>query len=571
MEFRFNQTLRILAVAGVIGSLAACGGGGGGSPVITPPAEVITAAYKYQLAFVDAVTNAPITDKLSVTFTGQSVTDDEVLDSENKSVKGRTLTTNNGLLSVFANFNGSNDFFAFTGGNLALGWNTSGTQITRELSKEGDQIITIKLTNSKPASVAAVNADTDLGLAMKTGTATASATGAISSATVVSTAPKTVTNDQGVAEPVGTAQITIPAGTVARDANNVPAVGGLTLTVTKYSNNETQSLQAFPGGFTPTVADPNSSYLGAGVTEASGNFITGGFAQFNVTENATGKAIKKFDTPIQLTIDLPKTSKNPSTGVLLKAGDTYPIWSFDETTGKWAFETNGTIREKTPVDANNFEVAFSSNHLSYWNLDWLYWQTGTNCNGRLNITGRPAGNVSALYVDITGVAGTNYYMSALKNQPIYDSVLTLAKSPLTNVNINIRTADGVLRGSASNVNLCGTGATVAVNLPAVVSYTSLVTTVTESCPDGSFQRPSPTDVWFYPNNNVANGLGGYTGATGISTISNIAVNTSGRLSVKNRLNNSYRDETITVTTQNNTRNINFPNLQCTTGGITGAQ
>ena len=565
MEFRFNQTLRMLAVAGVIGSLAACGGGGGGSPVITPPAEVITAAYKYQLAFVDAVTNAPITDVLSVNFTGQSVTDNEVLDSENKSVKGRTLSTNNGLLTVVANFNGSNDFFAFTGGNLALGWNTSGTQITRELSKEGDQVITIKLTNSKPAKVAAINADTDLGLAMATGAATASATGVIASNTVVTTAPKTVTNDQGVAESVGTAKITIPANTVARDANGVAASGALTLTVTKYSNNETQSLQAFPGGFTPTVSDPNSSYLGAGVTEASGNFITGGFAQFNVTDS-TGKAIKKFDTPVTLTIDLPKTSKNPETGALLKSGDTYPIWSFDETTGKWAFEQNGTIREKNPVDANNFEVVFSSNHLSYWNLDWLYWQAGTNCDGRLNITGRPAGDTRALYVDITGVAGTNYYMSALKNQPIRDSVLNLARSPRTNVNIKIRTADGVLRGSANNVNLCGTGATVQVNLP-TVSYASLVTTVTESCPDGSFQRPSPTSVWLYTNN----WLGGYT-STGTSTISNIESGTTGTLWAWNRLTRQWvTRNNVAINAPTTSQSFNFNNLQCTTGGITGAQ
>lgn len=568
MEFRFNQTLKMLAVAGVIGSLAACGGGGGGSPVITPPAEVITAAYKYQLVFVDAVTNAPITDPLSVNFTGQSITDNEVLDSENKSVKGRTLSTNNGLLAVVANFNGSNDFFAFTGGNLALGWNTSGTQITKELSKEGDQVITVKLTNSKPAKVAALNADTDLGLAMATGTATASATGVIASNTVVSTAPKTITNDLGVSEPVGTAKITIPANTVARDANGVAASGGLTLTVTKYSNNETQSLQAFPGGFAPTVSDPNSSYLGAGVTEASGNFITGGFAQFNVTDS-TGKAIKNFDTPVTLTIDLPKGSKNPETGVSLVAGDIYPIWSFDETTGKWAFEQNGTIREKSPVDANNFEVVFTSKHLSYWNLDWLYWQAGTNCSGRLNITGRPAGDNRALYVDITGVAGTNYYMSALKNQPITDSLLNLAKSPKTNVNIRIRTADGVLRGSANNVNLCTTatsgGATVQVNLP-TVSYASLVTTVTESCPDGSFQRPSPTWVWLYTNN----WLGGYT-STGTSTLSNIASGSAGTLWAWNRLTSQWVTRSVTVNAPTTSQAFNFNNLQCTTGGITGAQ
>ncbi len=396
MNFRFNPTLRMLAVAGVIGSLAACGGSGGGSPVITPPAEVITAPYKYVISFVDARTDAPITDALTVQFTGPAVDSGEVVDSSNSSVKGKTYTTVNGLITAAANFNGSDDVFSVLGGNLVKGWNTSGVQILRETSKLGDQIITVKLSNNNNA--AAIQADTTLGIGMIASSTTAGA-GGVLPATTLSTLDKTVTNAEGSAESVGTARITIPAGTVARDATGNMASGALKLTVTKYANSDVDALVAFPGGFTPNVTDSSGTQLPGGATSGSGNFVTGGFAQFNLTDS-TGKAIKKFDTPVTLTIDLPKTSKNPSTGATIKAGDKYPVWSFDEVTGKWVFEAEGIVQDKTPASASNFEVVFSSTHLSYWNLDYF---ESENCTGTINIARNPTGDTRPLYIDIVGV------------------------------------------------------------------------------------------------------------------------------------------------------------------------
>ena len=128
------------------------GGGGGGSPVTTPPAEVIAAPYKYVISFVDARTDAPITDALTVQFTGPAVDSGEVVDSSNSSVKGKTYTTVNGLITAAANFNGSDDVFSVLGGNLVKGWNTSGVQILRETSKLGDQILTVRLNNNNNAA-----------------------------------------------------------------------------------------------------------------------------------------------------------------------------------------------------------------------------------------------------------------------------------------------------------------------------------------------------------------------------------------------------------------------------------
>lgn len=556
MNFRFNPTLRMLAVAGVIGSLAACGGGGGGSPVTTPPAEVITAPYKYVFSFVDARTDAPITDSLTVQFTGPAVDSGEVLDSSNGSVKGKSYTTTNGLITAAANFNGSDDVFTVLGGNLAKGWNTSGVQILRETSKLGDQIITVRLNNNNNA--AAVQADTTLGIGMKTSSTTAAAGGVLPGVTLTTT-DKSVTNAEGSTESVGTATISIPAGTVARDANNVPASGALNLTVTKYANSDVDALVAFPGGFTPNAVLANG-------TTASGNFVTGGFAQFNLTDS-TGKAIKKFDSPIQLTIDLPKTSKNPATGATIAAGDTYPVWSFDEVSGKWVFEANGQVRNKTPLDPNNFEVVFSSTHLSYWNLDYF---ESANCTGSINIARNPTGDTRPLYLDIVGVEGSRFYRAI---NGVTDSALTLAYSPRINVNVTIKDSRGNVVGTALNQNLCN-GVNVSTSQLPAISYATLQTNVTESCPDGvTGKRSVPTYVYFYDNSTYQ---GGYT-STGSSSIGNIESGLNGTLWVWNRFTNQWQTSSLTVNAPTTTRDINFPNLQCVTGsftptgGVTGAQ
>lgn len=549
MNFRFNQTLRMLAVAGVIGSLAACGGGGGGSPVITPPAEVITAPYKYVFSFVNALDGKPITDALTIQFTGASITSGEVLDSNNKVIKvGDSFTTTNGLFAAAANFNGTEDVFTILGGNLAKGWNTSGVQILGVASKQGEQVVTIKL--NKIGNAAAIQADSTLGIGMVASSTTAAAGGALSGITLTTT-DKTVNNAEGKAESVGTAKISIPAGTVARDANNVPASGALSLTVTKYANSDVDALAAFPGGFTPNAQLSNG-------TTTSGNFVTGGFAQFNITD-ATGKAIKKFDTPVTLTIDLPKTSKNPATGATVKAGDTYPVWSFDETTGKWVFEADGEVREKTPGDANNFEVVFKSTHLSYWNLDYF---ESANCTGTVNITRNPAGDTRPLNVEIVGVEGSRFYRGL---SGVTDSTQTLLYSPRINVNVTIKDSKGNVVGSATNQNLC-TGVTVNTQLPAV-TYATLQTNVTESCRDGvTGKRAVPTYVYFYDNSMYR---GGYY-ATGTSTISSIESGTNGTLWVWNRFINQWQTSSVAVNAPTTTRDINFPNLDCATGSVTGS-
>ena len=278
----------------------------------------------------------------------------------------------------------------------------------------------------------------------------------------------------------------------------------------------------------------------------------------------TTRSVRKrldFDTPVSLSIDLPKTSRKRD-GTLFAAGDTYPVWSFDETTGKWKFETEGAVAEKSPVDPAFFKVSFQSTHLSYWNLDF-YEQT---CTASLTLTGRGS-DTRPLQVKLWG---TNYGIFT-SLWPVTDSVQTLYRYPtVAKVNIRVYDSRGTQVGAADDVGLCS-GASVAVTLPAVPA-TTVAVEVTESCPDGSNKRAAPTWVVL----NIPGPGDGYFSAyaqknsAGTAATASFAEVPTGALAYVFAWNpytdNYFIGPQFTVASGTNTREINFPNLQCTGGG-----
>lgn len=568
-----RSTIALAALAAVSTiALVACGGADDPVPTATTPeTPAIAAGYKYQIAMVDAQTNQPITDALTVTFTGAAVDSSEVVDQNNVSVKGKSYTVTDGLFAAAGAFDGTNDVFTVLAGNRNLGWNETGMQLSRDTSVLGMQTITLKLTNTAPAKVAALNSDTSLGLAMKVDTL-AAVGGALVSSTAsapvaVSTTAKTVLNTDGANESVGTATVAFPAGVKATDSTGAPVTvtGNISVSVTKFSNNEVSSLSAFPGGFVPSVDAPAAA-LSGGATADNGAFVSGGFAQFNVTDS-TGKALKTFDKDLDLKIDLPKTTMNQDGSALIKAGDTYPIWSFDEATGKWKFETNGTVQEKTPVDASNFEVTFKSKHLSYWNLDYY----GATCTAGLNLTGRPTGDTRPLYLTMTGVTGSSFIRT---KGPITDSALTFARYPNNmKVNVMVKDAKGAVVGSVKNVNLCQAGPvnSVALTLP-TINLTSLTVNVTESCADGvSVKRARPAWVYYNASGTWFSGYAqkaSSTSTTASLTLPGIESGSTGTLYVYNPFTNRYDTTTnFGVNAPGTTKDVNYPKLTCSTGGV----
>ncbi|NML43741.1 hypothetical protein HHL11_08270 [Ramlibacter sp. G-1-2-2] len=471
--------------------LVSCGGGGGGGagetisvPTQAPLQTLQNARYVVRL--VDSVTGQTISDSIKVTFVGAAT----LKAADSSGLNGKTITTSDGLVFVDAAFTaGAQDFSIQLADAGAKGWVATGTRIVGVAGLKGDQAVEIKMVNTNQA--AAVNAS-DLPVAMAVAPGSATASGAFAAPVVLATASKAVTNAEGNAETIGTSSLAIPAGTVGRTAGGAAAAPGpLTVSNTYFGNANSDSLRAFPGGFAATVDVPaaNAAVLNGSAAD-QGSFITAGFAQFNVTDSK-GNAIKKFDQPLTVGIDLPKSTLDEN-GHPLTVGSQYPVWSYDDTNGKWVFEKMGTVAEKTPVDADNFTVQFQTQHLSSWNLD----QYVNSCTASVNITGRPAADDRPLEIVLVGATGQRYGNITRAT----DSSLTLLRAP--NIAATLTALDrGKVVGKVSVSSLCGGPVALPVTLAPIVGGTLKVESY-EYCSDNSSHRrelPTLVSVSYAPN------------------------------------------------------------------------
>jgi hypothetical protein len=494
-----------LTIASTVFILSGCGGDGvayvpaGPSVPLLGVQTNMAAPAQYMLVLVNAADGTRITDNLNVTITGSAT----VTNAADAVLNGQALSTNAGFIAVGATFTTANNEFSVLVGNRSLGWIETGKHIIGDPAITGIQTVTLQLSNINQA--AAINASTTNGMAMAVSTATPDATGAIPAVTQNTTAPgavaKTVVNAEGVTESVGAATLSIPAGTQAVDpvtgAVIIPT-GSLTISSTKFSNASNASMSAFPGGFDVTAVT-------SGVP-STGRFITGGFAQFNVTD-ATGKALKQFNKPLSVSIDLPKGSQD-ATGKVLIAGDIYPVWSFNDVTGQWTFEQNGIVAEKTPVDPNLFSVNFTTSHLSSWNLDY---HDATVCRTGSSIVLTGKTDTRPLKVELTGLPGRRFSFSPTT---VPDTVINIWNTPRGSIGIKVYDGTTVV-GSNPAAALCsatGTPNTITIALtgfPARPAPTPVTVDVSESCSDGSNKRAIPTWVYAYTPSNWSSWFSAY--------------------------------------------------------------
>lgn len=476
-----RQTAGLTALAAAA-LLAGCFSDGADSTGVAPLAiQALNSQARYQVVLKDAITGERITDSLSVTFTGAA----DLKAADGSSLNGKTITTTDGLVALGATFSATAKEFSVLVGNRTLGWVETGTRVVADTKATGDQIVELKLVNVNKAT--AVNASS-APVAMTVTSASAGADGKLAAPVALATASKTVTNAEGASETIGSSTLGLSTGTTGKAADGtVAAAGPLTVSATHYANADVSSMSAFPGGFAATVSGAPSSVLN-GASANDGAFVTGGFAQFNVTDS-NGKAIKTFDKPVAVSIDLPKSSLDANGNALVPGVSKYPIWSFNDSTGEWQFEKEGLVVEKTPVDANNYTVKFETNHLSSWNLDFY----GASCTAQINLTGRPAGDARPLEVNIVGTTGQRFSRSVYPN----DSQVTLYRVPsYTRMQVKVLDRGQLVGQTTTPVALCSGAVRIPVTLQPIPMGTVLVET-SESCADGTSKRPLPTFAWVY--------------------------------------------------------------------------
>jgi hypothetical protein len=315
--------------------------------------------------------------------------------------------------------------------------------------------------------------------------------GAPQSDVVVTTSPETQTGAQ--------ASLRIPAGTLIRDGDGTPLTGTLTASVTYFSNQDDAARAAFPGGFTGVSVGENED--GA---PGRGTFLTAGFAAIEVRD-ADGREAEQFDGPIDISIDVSAGTENPETGQPIRDGDPVPVYSFDEDTGEWTFETRAaaTVAAPSSTAAKSASglpaVRFQTNHLTYWNLDYFY---GDNC----------AVTQPIVFEDLLG----GFYRWELervsdgrvfRTGSLYDDRLQFYYAP-RNLPMTIRlfSSSGSQVAAATLDDLCS-GITIPasdISTPPAPRQVDVEGEVTITCPSGDVEiRPSGVTVWYQ---NTSDGL-----------------------------------------------------------------
>lgn len=169
-----------------------------------------------------------------------------------------------------------------------------------------------------------------------------------------------------------TLSVNLPENTIIKDDSGKPLVGKVTANIGFFNNQSPSSFSSFPGGLSNASVDVNGK-------NKDGYFMTGGFTSIELTDEKGNKA-STFSKPMEITMQIPKGTINPETGVEIKEGDKIGIWSYETKTGEWKYENEGLVGALGTN--NNFTVKYNASHLSYWNLDWF---SSDKCNPKLKL------------------------------------------------------------------------------------------------------------------------------------------------------------------------------------------
>ncbi|WP_298764246.1 hypothetical protein [uncultured Polaribacter sp.] len=181
-----------------------------------------------------------------------------------------------------------------------------------------------------------------------------------------------ITDDSGENE---FTQVEIIKDTEFRDeaGNELSNSGDLKVRVVNFDSQIDESLNSFPGGFSP-----DSVELENGEIDNEGSFSTAGFVSIDMFVG--GVEVKEFSKPITITMEVDRDVVNPNTGAKVKIGDLLPVWSYSKDDGVWKYHTETIIQEN---NQGNLFVKYTTTHLSWYNLD--YWLRGCDDYRRFDV------------------------------------------------------------------------------------------------------------------------------------------------------------------------------------------
>ncbi len=269
----------------------------------------------------------------------------------------------------------------------------------------------------------------------------------------------------------GDASMNINTSTTIKDASGIPLTGSLTANAIYFTNKADASLSALPTGLT-TNAITQTGNTTRGFIQAAC------FASFNITSQ-TGQTARTFSAPVQMSMVIPSSTKNPLTNSNVKNGDPIPIWSYDESNAQWKYET--TANAVGPDNQGNYRVSYSAAHLSWWLAAWIQ-SGGEVCTKDLSLNIN--GDFSALLLKVKSGNTLIFQTNATSLQSHYEfENLVLPKAlPITIEAYSLLECPAELVGSTSISDLCSTD-NVELNLNSGPSRANISVDVTAMCTD----------------------------------------------------------------------------------------
>jgi hypothetical protein len=306
--------------------------------------------------------------------------------------------------------------------------------------------------------------------------------GATATAISIQTPSNSGTNEQ--------ATISISTGTQFLDAaGNAINATKVETRVVNYGTKSQESLGAFPGGFNATnVIGENGQPITGGAA-----FTTAGFIAIDMY--AGGTEVKRFSKPLNVKMGISKDLLNPVTGVGVKAGDVLPVWSLDDKTGQWSFESQTTVVSDV---AGNFSTSFSASHLSYWNLGWVQGFCPNELTLAFNALNYLGDNYQVLVVNEKGY--TFYATISIK-----DNLSTTFRIPTGRIKLVVKDLSNNLVAETPYFDGCAAGTTT-LNLPAAadLDVVNVDMVLKGTCPNKPVNANVSSWVRIYEQGKVQN-------------------------------------------------------------------
>ncbi len=392
------------------------------------------------------------------------------------------------------------------------------------------------------------------------------------------TAQVTVATDSTANSDGGTLSVNIPAGVEMLDSNGAPVTGDVNIEVAYFTNDIDASttgasaLDSFPGGLEANVEENGVS--------TEGIFASGGFAAIEISDQS-GNSVSELNTSgdaVAVTMSIPAGTVNPDTGVAVIAGDVIPIWSYNQSTGKWSSVSQGQLGA-LDVATNTYPVSFEITHLSYYNLDWR-WNRNQLCSrtNSFRIVDEQGSLIEFPVKFIVQAVSTGYRKTKkFYFSPRNPGEFSLGRAPRTSVTIDVLfESNSIANGSGTNGvvevdDLCDMpdGFEIPVSIPEI-EFVDVEITVNHVCSNNSsIITPVPSNsIYVRKSGSGHDGFWVTTGTDGKATLGGLEANSVYRLWIAERRPGvrGYKRENITATGSPVTINLNVSCNGSATGG-----